>query len=65
MDKQKKRRIFIIGIVVALVLVAIPLINLQSSNRKLNALLDLGEKYLEDLQYESAIAVFDLSLIHI
>lgn len=59
MDKQKKRRIFIIGIVVALVLVAIPLINLQSSNRKLNALLDLGEKYLEDLQYESAIAVFD------
>lgn len=59
MDKQKKRRVLVVGIVLMIALAAIPLINLQSSGRKLNALLDLGEKYLEDLQYESAIAVFD------
>ncbi len=59
MDKQRKRRILFAGIVILIVLAAIPLINLQSSDRKLNALLDLGEKYLEDLQYESAVAVFD------
>lgn len=59
MDKQKKRRILIAGIVILLALVLIPVISLQSNNRKLQNLLDLGEKYLEDLDYESAIAVFD------
>lgn len=59
MDKQKKRILLIAGIVFILVLLAILLINVQSDNRKLNELLNLGEKYLEEMQYESAIAVFD------
>lgn len=59
MNNQKKRLMILAGVVIMLVLLAIPMISLQSSNRKLKSLLDLGEKYLEDLQYESALVVFD------
>lgn len=59
MDKQKKRILLIAGIAIILVLVAILLISVQSDEKKLNDLLNLGEKYLDEMQYESAIAVFD------
>ncbi len=59
MDKRKKRSVMAAIIVVLIVLVTIPLIRMQSGGKKLDDLLKLGEKYLEDMQYESAIAVFD------
>lgn len=58
-DKRKKRSVMAAIIVVLIVLVTIPLIRMQSGGKKLDDLLKLGEKYLEDMQYESAIAVFD------
>ncbi len=59
MDKRKKRSVMAAIIVVLIVLVTIPVIRMQSGGKKLDDLLKLGEKYLEDMQYESAIAVFD------
>lgn len=59
-SKRNNKLPLIIGIVAAVAVVATVLIvyALGSDNRKLKAQLDLGYKYLQELNYEQAVAAF-------
>lgn len=59
MGKQKKKMSVILGVVLFVTLLTVLFINIQSEGKKLDSLLDLGKKYLEELDYEAAIVVFD------
>lgn len=59
MQEQKKIMIAWLAIVVVVAVLAVMFVNFGSDRRKLNGLLDLGEKYLAELSYEDAILVFD------
>lgn len=58
---QERKKLMIAGVAIALIIVVLALIfvNSGSDRRKLNGLLDLGDKYLAELSYEDAILVFD------
>ncbi len=58
---QERKKLMIAGIVITLLVVvlAVIFVNSGSDRRKLNGLLDLGDKYLKELSYEDAILVFD------
>lgn len=61
-NKMKDRKkLMIAGGIIALIVLVLSVIFVSSGSdqRKLNGLLDLGEKYLEELSYEDAILVFD------
>lgn len=57
--EQKKKMVIIAGIVAAFVVLVIAVVGTNSEDGKKRTLLELGEKYLNELDYESAIAVFD------
>jgi len=60
--EQRKKNIFIFGVAVIMAIVFVMLMVLNSDSRKLNKLLDLGQKYLEDADYENAVLVFDQAI---
>lgn len=67
MNNQKsKKRIFIaLGIMLAVLIVAVTAVFVlggQSGKGKAGKLLDLGEKYLDELDYEQALACFNEAL---
>ena len=49
-------------VIAAVILILIFIVGMQSGNHKLNSLLDLGQKYLNDMKYEEAIAAFDQAI---
>lgn len=57
--EQKKTVVAGIGIVLAVVLLMAVFVGMNSGQRELNKLLDLGQKYLDDMAYEDAVVVFD------
>lgn len=57
--ENRKMVITAIGIVLLVLFLAVIFAGSGSEQRKLNGLLDLGQKYLEDMAYEDAILVFD------
>lgn len=60
MNKEQKKRLWIVGgIVAAVVLIVIAVMNVNSGGRKRDALLELGDKYLNEMDYEAAIATYD------
>lgn len=58
---QKKKTVFIFGMVAVIAIFAAFFL-FNSENRKINSLLDLGQKYLESADYENAILVFDQAI---
>lgn len=60
MKKNKKTMLFV-GVAVFLCLIAVGIIvlMLNSNGRRLNRQLELGQKYLEEMDYEQAIVAFD------
>lgn len=61
--EEKKKKIILRSFAALIVLILIvALLNMNSNGRKLNELLDLGEKYLDDMAYEDAILVFDQAI---
>ncbi len=64
-DKSRKKAILFAAIGVALVLLAVIIIALNvfgDSDRKLQEQLDLGAKYLEEMDYERALVAFNAAL---
>lgn len=60
---QEKKTVFIFGMVAVIVIAIFAAFFLfNSENRKINSLLDLGQKYLESADYENAILVFDQAI---
>lgn len=60
MDKKRTRLCIALGVLVILILLIIIMITRGGGKRNtLDRLLDLGNQYLEELDYEAAIAVFD------
>lgn len=57
---REKKTVFIFGMaaVIVIIIIAASLL-LQSDDRKINRLLDLGQKYLESADYDNAVLVFD------
>lgn len=61
-EKMKERKAMLtVGavIVLAVLVLAVIFVNSGSDQNKLTGLLDLGQKYLEEMSYEDAILVFD------
>lgn len=60
MSKEQKKKLCIIGgIVAAVVLIIIAVMTASSGDRKRDALLELGDKYLSEMDYEAAVATYD------
>ncbi len=61
-EKMKERKAMMIAgavIALAVLVLVVIFINSGSAQKKLTGLLDLGQKYLEEMSYEDAILVFD------
>lgn len=58
-EKRKKIVIFGCCITAMILLMIMVFVFLNSDRSKVNELLDLGQKYLDELEYESAILIFD------
>lgn len=61
MKKAKKEKLMIAGscVVIIIAIIAFLIINANLNEGRINKLLDLGQKYLEHLEYEEAVATFD------
>lgn len=57
--ENKKIAIAVVCVILAALLLAMIFVVSGSGHRKLNDFLDLGNKYLDDMNYEEAILVFD------
>lgn len=57
--ENKKMAIAAVCVILAVILFAVIFVLSGSGRRKLNDFLDLGNKYLDDMNYEEAILVFD------
>lgn len=60
---MKKGLIAGISIGLVVILLAAIFIGSGSNQRKLNGLLDLGQRYLDDMAYEDAVVVFDEAIV--
>lgn len=63
-NKQNKTRVILVIIATLIVMLVVGMVIYSSGSpaRKLNAQLELGEKYLNDLDYEKAVAAFKEAL---
>ena len=60
---MKKGLIAGISVGLVVILLAAIFIGSGSNQRKLNGLLDLGQKYLDEMEYEDAVVVFDEAIV--
>lgn len=67
MNKTKQKKLMIVKYVVATVFILVLIAGISTTvgnagQRKINELLNLGNKYLEDMDYEEAILAFDQAI---